>query len=131
MSLACHSAASAGAAVFLALAGAAGCHYDTPAARAEFSRTRVKAIHAGMVEHLAGHPCSSDAEWERAAGDWALMRDLKGAQPRALDAWGTPYLMGCTPSGPYVISLGRDGRPRGEGLDADIIEGFAPRRYAP
>jgi hypothetical protein len=40
-----------------------------------------------------------------------------------LDPWGRPYFLEppLQPGGPpYLVTLGRDGRPRGEGEDADI-----------
>lgn len=41
-----------------------------------------------------------------------------------MDPWGRPYLYkypGQHGAEPDIVSLGRDGRPGGEGIDADIV----------
>lgn len=37
-----------------------------------------------------------------------------------VDAWGNPYVYSSTGSGFQLRSLGKDGKPGGEGLDADL-----------
>jgi general secretion pathway protein G len=40
-----------------------------------------------------------------------------------VDPWGNPYVYQATPSGFALRSLGKDGQPGGEGLDADLSAG--------
>jgi general secretion pathway protein G len=37
-----------------------------------------------------------------------------------VDGWGNPYTYAATPEGFEIKSLGKDGKPGGEGIDADI-----------
>lgn len=42
-------------------------------------------------------------------------------QGRPVDAWGHAYVYEATSSGFALKSLGKDGKPGGEGIDADIV----------
>ncbi len=50
---------------------------------------------------------------------------------RNLDAWDHPYQYTKTANGFKLLSLGRDGKPGGEGLDADIDSEQNPIRLQP
>ena len=70
---------------------------------------------------------SNDGQWPESLE--ALLapdesgRKILNADAVPLDPWGRPYFLDPPLQAgdpPYIVTLGRDGRPRGEGEDADI-----------
>ena len=54
--------------------------------------------------------------------DLSVLPERKGYDNRVIDGWGRPLLYSVDENGIIsVSSLGRDGKPGGEGLDADIV----------
>jgi hypothetical protein len=67
-------------------------------------------IHMYMLEHREYPP------------DLPVLPEREGYDDRIIDAWGRRLLYSVDDDGIIsVSSLGRDGKPGGEGLDADIV----------
>ena len=72
---------------------------------------------------MGGYPDSLTALWQRPAGGAPYWSGPYIDSRVPLDAWENAYLYGIdaqTENGFYLFSLGADGRPGGEGLNADI-----------
>lgn len=105
-------------------------------ARATVARTDVRTIAASLEMYRLdnrGYPTTTqglEALVSRPAAPPAPPNWASGGYLPQLptDPWGNPYLYRSPgETGPYdLISLGADGEPGGEGVDADIVSGATP-----
>jgi general secretion pathway protein G len=97
-------------------------------AKTDQARTEANAIAAQVKIYLTNRQATSlGSDFELSA----LVPDYLESKDDLLDPWGRSYVLvtpGTNGRDFDVLSYGRDGAPGGEGEDADVTNGKAPRK---
>jgi hypothetical protein len=107
---------------------------------AAWSELKQQVAVGDIAPHWVERMCSDFQEMRKALSDFALQHghypelleevpELKDREFR--DGWDHPYQYRKTENGFSLMSLGRDGKPGGAGLDADIDSGVQFIRFQP